>query len=331
MLISVAMAVHNGEMYLQEAIEGLQAQTYKKMEVVIVNDGSTDRTRNILDQIQDRRFRVFHLPKNRGAANALNVAIRKARGEWIAIHDADDVSHPDRLAEQANYIRRHPGHVAVGSLIQCILGKSPLPRQLLESTELAFNSYASPKQIKDGRFSACPLCHGSVVFSKQAYIQAGGYNRRYKIAYDYDLWTRLIDLGPIGKVNKVLYQYRVHGSSLSNKKWTNTYNEKLRSALISIHKVCYGDAIGRPRLAVFAPQWLCSNLKRMIVSATGCKVSLYIHGNYVLNIPKVNDWMAAQKIDGVLISALVDKATIQQMTESFQANGMKMNLNLFTV
>ncbi|TMV50003.1 glycosyltransferase [Paenibacillus mesophilus] len=331
MLISVAMAVHNGEMYLQEAIDGLQAQTYKKMEVVIVNDGSTDRTRNILDQIQDRRFRVFHLPKNRGAANALNVAIRMARGEWIAIHDADDISHPDRLAKQAKYIHKHPGHVAVGSLIQCILGKSPLPRQLLQSTELAFNSYVTPKQIKEGRFSACPLCHGSVVFSKQAYIKAGGYNPQYKIAYDYDLWTRLIDLGPIGKVNKVLYHYRVHASSLSNKKWTDTYDEKLRSALISIRKICYGDAIDSPRFAVFAPQWLCSNLKRIIVPATGCRVSVYIHGNYVLNIPKVIDWIAAQKLDGVLISVMIDKAAIQQMTESFQAHGMEINRTLFTV
>lgn len=330
MLITVAMAVYNGETYLQEAIAGLKAQTYKQMEVVIVNDGSTDRTPDLLNNIQDPRFRIMHLPKNKGAANALNTAIRMARGQWIAIHDADDVSRPDRLEEQAAYIRSHPGHVAVGSLIRCILGKASLPDSFLQSTEQAFNSHVTPEQIIDGRFSACPLCHGSVVFSKQAFLEVGGYDTSYRIAYDYDLWTRLIDYGPIGKVNKVLYDYRVYPSSLSNKKWKETYDEKLRSALQSMSKVCYAH-LTNPRFAVFAPDWLCRNLYHNVFPATHCKATLYIHDQYVLNVAKVNDLYRTGIIDGVMMSTLIDKGIVRQLLETFQANGMVMNRNLFTV
>ncbi|RKN75904.1 glycosyltransferase family 2 protein [Paenibacillus ginsengarvi] len=330
MLISVAMAVYNGEMFLQEAIASIQAQTYKHLEVIIVNDGSTDATRDILNHIHDPRFRVIHLPKNRGAANALVKAIQLARGQWIAIHDADDISQPDRLKKQAAYIRSHPGYVAVGSLIRCIPGNKKLPDSFLQSTQNAFNDYVTPKQIMDGRFSACPLCHGSVVFSKQAYLDVGGYDSSYKIAYDYDLWTRLIDYGPIGKVNKVLYNYRVYPTSLSNKKWQDTYDEKLRSALLSISKVCYAKLVN-PRLAIFAPDWLCKNLYHKVLPATNCKATLYVHDQYELSISKVNDLYSKGSIDGIMMSTLIDKGTIRQLIEAFQSNGMILNRNLFTV
>ncbi|MBT2701634.1 glycosyltransferase family 2 protein [Bacillus sp. ISL-40] len=101
MLFSVVMAVYNGEEYLKEAIDSILHQTYKDFEFIIVNDGSSYKTREILNLIEDNRVRVIHLEVNKGLANALNMGIQNANGEWIVRQDADHVSYPHRIIEQA--------------------------------------------------------------------------------------------------------------------------------------------------------------------------------------------------------------------------------------
>lgn len=329
MLITVAMAVHNGEPYLKEAIDSIRAQSHRRMEVIIVNDGSTDGTKKLLDRIDDPRFRIVHLKRNRGAAKALNKAIRLAKGDWVAIHDADDISRPDRLAAQAKHIRRHPEQVAVGTLVRCIPGQEPVPDRLLRKTERLFNSFVTPEQIRKGRFSACPLCHGSVMFSRKAFKQAEGYDPRYKIAYDYDLWTRLLDLGPIGKVRKVLYHYRIHPTSLSNKRWTDTYDEKIRSTLVSIRRVCYGDKAGGPALAFMAPEWLRRNMEDKIVPETGCTVPLFISEQFREHVPELAERIRSGELDGVLISVLLNKVLVRNLIQAFESAGLRNNENVF--
>ena len=122
MKVALVMAVYNGEEYVQETIKSILSQTYQHLEIVIVNDGSTDSTSKILDAIIDRRVKIIHLEVNKGVANGLNVGIGQTEAEWIAIHDADDLSLPRRIEEQVDYIQAHPYVVAVGSFIQCIAG-----------------------------------------------------------------------------------------------------------------------------------------------------------------------------------------------------------------
>ena len=115
--VSVVMAVHNGQEYLREAVESVLLQTYTDLELIIVNDASTDKTGEILERINDERVKVIHLAENRGAAAALNLGIEQAKGDWIAIHDADDISYPHRIERQMRYLQDRPGTVAVGSFI----------------------------------------------------------------------------------------------------------------------------------------------------------------------------------------------------------------------
>ncbi|UJF31540.1 glycosyltransferase family 2 protein [Paenibacillus hexagrammi] len=122
MKVSVITAVFNGEAYIQEAIDSILGQTYTDLEYIIVNDGSTDKTREILDRIQDPRVKVIHLPENQGAARCMNLAASHATGEWIAVQDADDISLPRRLELQVEHIRKNPKLVLVGSKIDCISG-----------------------------------------------------------------------------------------------------------------------------------------------------------------------------------------------------------------
>src|SRR5690606_4430443 len=145
--------------------------------------------------------RILHSRRNQGAASSLNMGIEHAKGEWIAIHDSDDVSHPARLEIQIEYLKSHPGSVGVGSLIKAIPGLqgSTKPDQLI-AEENYYNRILTGQQILDYRLFSCYLCHGSVIFSKEAFNQVGRYNPEYKICYDYDLWLRLFDLASIKKV-----------------------------------------------------------------------------------------------------------------------------------
>ena len=80
-------------------------QTYTDLELIIVNDASTDKTGEILERVTDERVTVIHLAENRGAAAALNLGIEQAKGDWIAIHDADDISYPNRIERQMRYLQ----------------------------------------------------------------------------------------------------------------------------------------------------------------------------------------------------------------------------------
>jgi glycosyltransferase involved in cell wall biosynthesis len=84
MKVSLVMGVYNGERFLNETLDSILAQTYSNLEIIIVDDGSTDSTAEILNSIKDERLRIIHLDKNRGVANALNVAISQAKGDWIS-------------------------------------------------------------------------------------------------------------------------------------------------------------------------------------------------------------------------------------------------------
>ncbi|WP_408010794.1 glycosyltransferase family 2 protein [Pseudalkalibacillus sp. A8] len=133
MQISVVMAVYNGKLYVQQAIDSILQQTYRDFEFIIVNDGSTDKTIEILNDIQDPRVRLIHLPQNGGAASALNMGIQNAKGKWIAIQDADDLSCPTRLEDQISYVEEHLGIAAVGTLKKCISGKTEVPERRLRN------------------------------------------------------------------------------------------------------------------------------------------------------------------------------------------------------
>ncbi|MDF2713791.1 MAG: glycosyl transferase family 2, partial [Paenibacillus sp.] len=106
------------------------------------------------------------------------------------MHDADDVSMPERLSVQAGYIRERPELVAVGSRISCIGGSEADPSQLLR-VETNLNFGLNREELYRSRYLVCPMCHGSSLFSKEAFLQAGGYDPTYRITYDYDLWLRL--------------------------------------------------------------------------------------------------------------------------------------------
>jgi glycosyltransferase involved in cell wall biosynthesis len=226
MEISVITAVYNGERYLQTAIDSILRQTERSFEYIIVNDGSTDDTKKILEHIQDKRVKIIHQLKNLGAATCLRLAVEQAGGSWIAIQDADDISMPMRLEKQRAFLIEHPHIGLVGSFIQCI-SEPQLKRRAIATEHLINTVHSNP-------FYGASYCHGTLMFSKKLYKQIGGYSEKYKIAYDYDLLRRFRSVTSIAKVPERLYQYRIRNESLSNRKILETNKESMEISLLSI-------------------------------------------------------------------------------------------------
>ena len=210
MKVSVVMAVYNGELYLAQAVESILGQSFADFEFIVVNDGSTDRTSQILAGYRDPRLKVLHQP-NRGLAPSLNRGIRASAGTYIARMDADDISEPDRLRLQVEFLDTHPDYVLVGTNALVMtedgipLYQKDGPQQDDELREVLTHGYESP------------FVHGSVMFRKSVAIACGLYHEKMKTAQDLLLWRQMIKMGKVANLPDVLYRYRITPTAISSR------------------------------------------------------------------------------------------------------------------
>ncbi|WP_100486645.1 glycosyltransferase family 2 protein [Sporolactobacillus pectinivorans] len=326
MELSVVTAVYNGEAHLEEAIQGILNQTFHDFEYIIVNDGSSDRTREILDGVIDPRVKVIHLKKNKGAANALNTGIYDASGEWIALQDADDVSMEPRLQKQLTYIKSHPGFAAIGSLIQCIPEDENMDQNFLKMEEFFFNA-KEPEKFRDEQFYSTPICHGSGLFSKKAFQNTGGYDPAFKIAYDYDLWSRMFEEGEIGRVPEVLYQYRIQANSLAHMNRIETTSEVLLSTFKSLAKVRFGQLNRKPKLLLLGSQKEIAFYKDKIAPRNHYLKMLFLEQK-LSNIKKAYSLYRFSKIDGIVLAS---NPQMNQTFRFFASRGLSFGRQVFMV
>ncbi len=324
MEISVVTAVYNGEAYLTEAVESILNQSCGDFEYVIVNDGSRDGTKEILDGLDDPRVRVIHLEQNSGAANALNRGIKAARGRWIALQDADDVSEGQRLQRQWEFAGASPGVVAVGSLVRCIAGADPISEGELCWEEGFFNE---KDHFKDYQFYSTPLCHGSGFFLKRACEKIGGYDPAFRIAYDYDFWTRLFEEGEITRVPEALYRYRLHRRSLAHNNKLETAKELLLSTFKCLSLLRYKYLGRMPRLALLG---LKSHLHfyREELARRNRYLDLVPFALDLENLTRAAGLYRCGSIDGVIVTV---NQQIDKVIRYFQESGLSFGMNLFMV
>lgn len=326
-MLSVIMAVYNGERYLKEAISSILNQSYIDFELVVVNDGSTDRTKEMIDLFsKDKRLKVIHLKGNHGAAHALNMAVEHSSGSWITVHDADDVSYLTRLEEQIHFIKVHGGTIsAAGTLIECINGEPPIGDEKLPTISHNYNIYQTADEIMNIRFYVNPICHGTVIFSKDLFQQVGGYNTHYKIAYDYDLWMRFMNVKPIVKIPKILYKWRVFEKSLHRKDESETCNEVLHISSEHIKRLLY-KRNQSARVIVFGTQTGCENYSNVVHSIQGLSVEKYIKSPSLLEIRNACRKIYLHEVDGVIIlESDRHQKTLNYLTKA----GLVNNQNLF--
>jgi glycosyltransferase involved in cell wall biosynthesis len=187
--ISVIMSVYNGEKYLKESIESIIKQTYGDFEFIIINDGSTDQTKNIIQEYADKDSRIIliHQEKNTGLIDCLNLGLSLARGKYFARMDADDISLPNRFKIQKDFLDCHPGVGLVGGNFHVIDSSGKRTSNIINNPSLPVYH----NQIYWGLcFSIC-IAHVTIMARLELIIQASGYKRETTNAEDYDLWTRL--------------------------------------------------------------------------------------------------------------------------------------------
>lgn len=205
-LVSVLMPVFNGERYVRQAVDSVLAQTYKNFELVVVDDGSTDKSAEIVEATGDERVRVVRKAENSGLAAARNTALDEARGEYIAWLDSDDKARPRRFEAQARLLETRPDVGLCGSWVETFgLGQRRRWRYPTESAELKC------RLLFDD-----PFATSSVMLRKAALESAGGrFDMAFPPAEDYELWERISRQWALANLGTVLADYRIHGNQTS--------------------------------------------------------------------------------------------------------------------
>jgi glycosyltransferase involved in cell wall biosynthesis len=205
--VTVLLPVHNGAAHVREAIDSILAQTFPDFELLVIDDGSADDTPQILRGVADPRMRVVTNPKNLGLVPTLNRGLEMARGEFIARQDHDDVSLPERLKRQVDYLRSNPDCAVVGTeAVQTDAQGRKAFRLLRPSGAEAIRWYL----CFDNAF-----IHSSVMFRRDVvWRELGGYPQSLH-SEDYALWSRVARTHSTANLPEPLLHYREHASSVT--------------------------------------------------------------------------------------------------------------------
>jgi len=207
-LVSVVMSVLDGARFLAQAVDSILAQTFHDLEFVIVDDGSTDATPKILAELQRRDARIqLYRQEHQGLIGSLNRGCHLARGKYVARMDADDVSHPDRIVHQVQFMQSHPNCLLLGTAAELI----DFAGKRVGSLTPPGDSETITRKLQHGNV----FVHGSILMLRAALDQAGFYDESACLAEDYDLWCRLARLGQVVNLTELLYSLRVHSASVS--------------------------------------------------------------------------------------------------------------------
>ena len=185
--ISVVMAVYNGEKYLKPTIETVLTQTFKDFEFIIVNDGSSDETQNVIEEYHDDRIILINNVQNVGQTASLNIGLQHARGKYIARTDAGDISARERFRKQFLYLEAHPAIDILGTAAF----EYDIPGNLCGNVFMSNR----PLTIVQKTFFSCPVIHVSVMMHRDRIMELGGYDDAYRILADYGLWARALQHG----------------------------------------------------------------------------------------------------------------------------------------
>ncbi len=207
--VSVIMTTYNSEKYLHAAIQSILNQTFSEFELLIVDDDSTDRTKEIITSLADSRIKLIMNSERKGVAYARNIALHHARGEYVAVLDSDDIAFPDRLRLQIDYLNSHRDVNLVGSAFEIIDCNGKLIS--------IYQPITVPIAIKWELLFKDVIGHSTVMFRRSVALELGGYDQSFLVAEDFDLWIRFAAYGEIAQMEKPLVQWRFTEQSMQNR------------------------------------------------------------------------------------------------------------------
>ncbi|MBI4253465.1 MAG: glycosyltransferase, partial [Candidatus Rokubacteria bacterium] len=198
--VSVLMSVHNGAPWVRDAVESVLTQTFQNLELIVIDDGSTDATPEILARVSDPRLRVERRPPG-GITRSLNVALGFARSALIARLDADDLALPERLERQRAFLA---AHAEVG-----LLGTGAREVDEAGRTAREIRPPADDRAIRRALIRRNPFVHSSVMMRRSVLERVGGYDEALPVAQDYDLWMRMSRLTRLANLPEPLVVRRL--------------------------------------------------------------------------------------------------------------------------
>jgi glycosyltransferase involved in cell wall biosynthesis len=217
--VSVIIPVYNREKYVGEAIDSILAQSFPDFEVLLVDDGSTDNSVELMRSYTDPRVRLVRNERNLGIPKTRNRGVQLARGDYIAILDSDDTASPDRLAKQVAFLDRHHDCVLVGSWAALMDEKG-------QALKRGKRRYVSPGEVKSHLLFHCWLPHSSVM-ARAATLRAYGYREQYVVCSDFDLFVRLARKYKLGHLPEPLVRQRVHVGRITRERIQLTKDKDL--------------------------------------------------------------------------------------------------------
>jgi glycosyltransferase involved in cell wall biosynthesis len=198
-LVSIIMSVKDGEQFIDKSMISILNQSYPDFEFLIFNDGSKDRTSDILHSFKDPRIKVFSDSNSLGLAARLNFLIKETAGEFIARMDADDISHPRRIEEQVNFLSQHI-NVDVVDCISYLIDENNIVTGANTNAEIGVK--LDEIMLNGGIFT-----HGAVM-ARSSWYKKNLYNESYLRVQDYELWCRTALSSTFARVPKPLFYYR---------------------------------------------------------------------------------------------------------------------------
>ena len=232
--VSVIMPVYNAQKYLKDAIESILNQTFTNFEFLIINDGSNDKSKTIIESYNDSRIRLLNNKENCGLAKVRNKGISEAKAEYIAWLDADDTSHPLRLEKQVKLLDNHPEIGICGTWVKTI-GTKP---------SHIWRYPTNPEFIRCRMLFDDPLATSSIMLRKKLLVKNNlNFDLDFPPAEDYDLWERLSYFCKITNIPKILTHYRLHENQTSkiNALQQKTSVWKIQERQIEQLNVLYSD------------------------------------------------------------------------------------------
>jgi len=223
--VAVLMCAHNSELFIREAIDSILNQTYSDFELIIVENGSTDKTWQIINSYKDPRVKAFRTEIAQPSFNS-NYGLLQTQAEFVARIDSDDIAKPERLERQVSYLETHPEISVLGTAVEFFQDNKTTAIITLPLTNA---------QIRKKLPFVFSICHPAVMFRKSIIIDIGGYGSG-KCNLDFDLWLRLLRNENIkfANLSEVLLKYRIHPDQIrgSRESYATSAGMLLRETLL---------------------------------------------------------------------------------------------------
>jgi len=227
-IVSVVFPIYNSALHLRKSIESLLSQTYKNFEIIAINDGSTDTSRDILLSYKDQRIKYFEHMQNQGLVATLNEGFALTKGKYIARMDPDDYCQKDRLEKQVKYLDGHPDISILGSWIQNFGLYTYLWRV-----------HQTSKFITTKLLFETSVAHPSVMMRRESVLATGiKFEEKYHGAEDFMFWSKLSEGGlKFANIPQALLNYRTHPSQVGEAEKSRQQRSSLLVRLYNIHRL----------------------------------------------------------------------------------------------